>query len=375
VVEVHSNIQERLPVNAKVVTNFCESYPSRFNDTISGDRSNPELLVYPQEETIPPKSSVNVQVKFSPAHCGQHRWAITCEVAGGKVPREYAVVNTFAAAPDANLMPSSFDFGIVYLGIPVQRTTCIKNLSKLPGHFQWSKEVINDSSSLALDCQPQEGVLSPHEIKEISVSLTPKNLGENKYIARCNILGMLHPLELHIRLYVMDISCSYYVDTPLHFCNTHPHTASIDRTRLPTLDFGKRCSLGRIYCLWVAVQNESGLPGMIRVSVTKHDARPFLSHKQFMELTNMCLNRDMKTAGGLGDTHENSMHYFSTYDGCAMAQKKLWSSTCAKAGQGLAVLLSSYEGHIEAWKSWYCQVVCFACMPGTYCDILHFKVR
>jgi hypothetical protein len=114
---------------------------------------------------------------------------------------------------------------------------------------------------------------------------------------------------------------------------------------------------------------------MIHVSVTKHDARPFLSHKQFMELTNMCLNRDMETAGVLGDTRENSIHYFSTYDGCAMAQKKLWSSTCAKAGQGLAVLLSSYEGHIEAWKSWYCEVVCFACMPGAYCDILRFKVR
>ena len=383
-----SNYPKTILKNTSVGNSFHKSSLSRINCNISGDHgdvvvdervlhqiSHPELLLFPPEETVPPKSSVNVKVKYSPLHCGQYRWAITCEVAGGKAPAEYAIVNTLAAAPNVNISPSSFDCGIVYLGLTVQKTVCIQNLSMLPGHYQWSKEMVNDYSSLELDFQPQEGVLSPNGIQEISINLTPKNRGENKYTVLCNVLGMVNPLQLTFRLYVLDMFCSYYVDRFLHFHDMHHRITSIDRTRLPILDFGKRCGLGMTHCLRVTVQNETGISGRIRVSLAKYDVRPLLSPKQIVELTSMCLNWDMKTSGILDDIGQYSMYNFSNENGRAMVRQKLWSSTCAKGGQGLSVLLSSYEGDIEPWKSWHCEVFCFACMPGTYSDILHFKVK
>ncbi|KAI5077122.1 hypothetical protein GOP47_0006946 [Adiantum capillus-veneris] len=351
------------------------------------EHANPcsELLFFPSEGMVSAKEHKIVKVQCKPVMLGQYKWSITCEVAGQKSLSQYVIAQTIATASELYLSPSIIDLGIAYVGLSVQQRVSIHNLSVLPCYFNWSEEIFRSFSFVTVEVQPVEGLLPAHGKQEILFTLTPVEPGEKNFSVTCIAQGMMHPLELNFRVYISGIGCRVNIERPLTFNRfdygktEYSRSAlaglkSIDRSKLPALNFGKRCPLGVVQSLRVLVQNETAVAGTVHASVSFHGLVLALS-ESIEELTGRHVKSKSKGTKILEDCRQVANHQFWTESGCAMSLQRQWASTCMRGGgQDIAMVLSATEGTLKGWGFWDFVVFCYACMPGTYYDILNIMV-
>ncbi|MCO5567886.1 hypothetical protein L7F22_021582 [Adiantum nelumboides] len=345
-----------------------------------------QLFFFPSEGMLSAKENKIVRVQCKPVASGKYNWAITCEIAGEKFLSQYVIARTIATASKLYLSPSIIDLGVTYLGLSVQQTVSIHNLSALPCCFNWSKEVCKSFSFVTVEVQPIEGILPAQGKQEILFTLMALEPGEKNFVVTCIAQGMMHPLELSFRVYISGIGCRVYVEQPLKFNRLDyskteyrksalSSLKSIDRSKLPALNFGKRCPLGVVQSMRVIVQNETAVAGRVHASVTYYGLVPAPPEESIEELTGKHVKLKPKETKVLGDCREVANRQFWCESGCAMSLQRQWASTCIRGGsQGIAMVLSTTKGTLKGWGFWDFEVFCYACMPGTYFDVLNIVV-
>ena len=104
---------------------------------------------------------VMLQVTCLAAAPGLLSSVLECYSQGGR--SHHLAVTAMVAAPMLALDAPVLELGASYVGVRVQRSVLLRNLTQLPTGFAWEAGGYGDEGQLTVDVEPQSGMLSPGE--------------------------------------------------------------------------------------------------------------------------------------------------------------------------------------------------------------------
>ena len=324
------------------------------------------------------------------------------------------------------------DLGFTYIGVPVQRTLQLTNLSNLPAEFAWNavvgegQEAILENFDITFDAP--SGSLSEKEVKEIVVTFNAKKAGNVDIMFACDVVGMPIPLGFNLKTVSKGLLVSYTLaqDEPLQLKPGEPlGIQGTDATPpaegnepsnvriVPTLNFGEECQLMTRQKLRLVLRNYSeiattynifaeGFPGeevpdhlkMFTVDAGK----PADGEESSTAKTNSVprppqttstkspSRRGKKGKTGkkkkkkgviLGDRHESSEQFRSEkgHEHILKKSQSVENQAILVKGRGTAFVMTPATGKLGPWGTQYIDIVCYNDMPGNYADYICCKIE
>ena len=158
-----------------------------------------QMRFRPGHGTIAANSECTVELICTAGRRPQRlRTCVRCDVDGGK--STYIHVRGEVQAPKVFLDVSSVDLGHTYIGVPVQRTFRLTNLSNLPAYFNWDEPARHgkNAETVARNWQtaftPASGTLASKATLDVTFTFTARRPGRVDALFSCDIEGMSYPL-------------------------------------------------------------------------------------------------------------------------------------------------------------------------------------
>ena len=158
----------------------------------------------PSSGSLPPFGEVEVQVTFKPDKPCKLVDRIVCKVQDGTL--RYTEIVGAAETPAACLVKSRADFGTAYVGVVMEATIQVQNLTNLRSAYATET---HETDSFAVSFATPSGALEPASTQDLTVLFTAKTTGEARAVVHLLVDGMKEPLCLEVVADVRGLSVDY----------------------------------------------------------------------------------------------------------------------------------------------------------------------
>ena len=209
----------------------------------------------------------------------------TCatRAAAGGLPAapQHVALRGEVQAPKVYLKETGLALGTVYVGVPVERTVTLANLSNLATRFKWERPG-GPSSAFHLDFSPAQDELAAKEVRDVTVTFVAQHAGVIDEVLGCRVFGMSLPLGFSLTGTAKAAVLAYELlgpDEPPPPALAPPDAPQLpDGVSLPPqppppkLDFGAGVPLFERKTVRVAIRNLSAVAASFSVRPTKYPA-------------------------------------------------------------------------------------------------------
>lgn len=333
-------------------------------------------------------------------------------------------------APNVFLSPPKLALGTTYLGVALQRTMQLVNVSNLEASFKFV-ELMGVSKAYAVEFAPKTGTLRSKETLLVTLTYTPKQAGKTTALFACTVRGLPAPLGVEVVTNQKGLVLSYELlppatESPLYQppLPLSPHETALARdiavadsdlepdtmnplSAVPRLHFGDAIPLGQRSVVHVLIRNLSGIEAVIDLEAKRFPAST-RSGSKTPQLSSLSASRSnnshesplskgtrrsqrgplsttttvhgtkssqayTKTARKkllISDAHEQPMRFQSNsgLDYLRQCAEDAENRDVLDQGHGVAFQLRPNQLRIPPWEQRVVAVVCFNNMPGSYAD-------
>jgi hypothetical protein len=196
-------------------------------------------------------------------------------------------------APKVYLEESVVDLKNTYIGVSVETTIHVKNLSNLPAEFSFSRVIDPDNESVhsIFDIQfsPNEGVLTEKEYLTVKIKYTALKAGRVDCMFALDVAGMEFPLGFQLNTISKGLLVTYTLrdSTPDQLLPCVPlgqgwkdseppsEGGKEPNARIvPALDFGDDCPLQKRRRLQLVIRNYSAIPTSFSLEMKSYPGAP-----------------------------------------------------------------------------------------------------
>ena len=332
-------------------------------------------------------------------------------------------------APKVYIEQDVVDLKNTYIGVPVETTITVKNLSNLPAEFNFSRVIdassANVHSIFDIQFSPESGVLSEKELLIVKIRYTALKAGRVNCLFALDVAGMEFPLGFRLNTISKGLLVTYTLrdavpnllppchpigqgwkdDSPPFEGCKEPNARIV-----PVLDFGEDCPLQKRRRLQLVIRNYSAIPTSFSLEMKSYpgaeeveEPRAVISFEPSApsaappstrglggpsgpssgmtgrasstggsKRTSASTRRSGRGGGLLGDQHESTQQYRSKNGRAYIedkTQKKIDQSTL-RHGLGAAFIITPSIGALPPWGSVTVDVISCNDMPGAYRDEL-----
>ena len=196
-------------------------------------------------------------------------------------------------APKVYLEESIVDLKNTYIGVSVETTIHVKNLSNLPAEFSFSRVIDSDSESVHsifdITFSPSEGVLTEKEYLVVKVKYTALKAGRVNCMFALDVAGMEFPLGFQLNTISKGLLVTYTLrdSAPEQLLPCAPLGQGWKDTSppceggkepnariVPALDFGDDCPLQKRRRLQLVIRNYSAIPTSFALEMKSYPGAP-----------------------------------------------------------------------------------------------------
>ncbi|CAK4690277.1 hypothetical protein AeMF1_002479 [Aphanomyces euteiches] len=262
--------------------------------------------------------------------------------------------------PHVYLSQTQIQLGTTYLGVSVQHTIELVNVSNLAAPFKWSEPQLRHASKpYSVEISPQKGILASKETLPIQMTFTGRAPGYTEVLLACQVQGMRECLGLELTTLQKGLVLSYEVvdeAKSVDFGVVSP-TAAVSSS-LPKLHFGDDVPLFERKTLRLLIRNHSGITATVAVDARKYNAAPC----DATSTTNALEPREHAFQSQAGKAYKSNQ--------ATQRQDRLRLS----AGLGVAFVCSPSTCVIPPWSHALVEITALNNMAGRYVDEIVVKV-
>lgn len=317
---------------------------------------------YPVEGIIQPNQTQSIAVHFNPNELGTFRSFLECQIADSKAC--YLPVHAEVQRPNVVLSKSELLIEEAFVDVTQTSQVTITNTTLLPSEFQWNKVsslTEDQSDQVSITCEPESGVLKPHEHLNIQISLTFHTLGVVEFFLPCTVKEMLPPVVLAVKAVVKGLNVDFSLPNIQDLENKESDIRNND-----IMEFGDNVLIGTPVCALLMMENRSAIQTTFSVCAKQFPAaRVPTPPKGDMKKSKSFGSRPLlsKTA--------NIADYNSKTEEQA---KKDYAKSILRGARGVAFVCSPDSGELQAFEKKVISVTAYSDMWGEYNDVLICKV-
>ncbi|OQR92208.1 hypothetical protein ACHHYP_03955 [Achlya hypogyna] len=256
--------------------------------------------------------------------------------------------------------------GTTYIGVPVQATCQLINVSNLPASFKWV-EPQGRSKAYSIEFEPKIGNLVSKQSLTITVTFTGRVPGLTNAVFACNVRGLLAPLGFELSTLQKGLVLSYELlkpNDPIPILL--PHTDAPAGVLLPKLQFGEEVALFERKTLRLLIRNHSGIPAKVSFEAKKYSpATTETPPENFLEPPQhvfQSLHVTWRLTYIVGQQYK------------AEQANVLEDRRILSLGHGVAIVCYPSALTIAEWEQAVVLITCFNNMSGRYVDDIIVKL-
>jgi hypothetical protein len=301
---------------------------------------------------------------------------VTCATRNGGswAPPQFMSIRGEVQAPKVYLKETSVPLGVVYVGVPVERSLTLVNLSNLSTKFKFERPG-GSSPAFTLAFEPRSGELEAKQVLTISIKYTALTAGVVDEVLGCKVFGCSLPLGFGLRATAKAAVLAYELledgqEPPVALCDPRevqlPDDVQLPVVPpLPSLDFGDDVPLFERIKMRIAVRNLSAIAASFNFGCNKYPAEPLPPEP--VRFANKILD----------DAHdvENTFQSVAgrTYISKRLLQKQ--DSMVLKKGNGVAFAVEPSCGQLTPWGVTVVTITAFNNMASLFNDTLSCEVE
>lgn len=298
--------------------------------------------------------------------------------------------------PDVFLSTRHLAIGTSYLGVERHQTFELINASNLETAFKFV-EPEGASQASTVTFAPTQGLLHSKERLVVTLSYTPRQLGQYTTLLACSVRGLPGPLGFEVTSHHKGLVLSYkLVQTPLHSDNgvaasssafelpKAPKEIALERgislaqcalepdinpsSNVPQLAFGDSVPLGETRVITLLIQNYSGIDALVAFEASKYPAAVVEKH----QLASTFTTSAHKPMTRLSDAQDYE-HRYQSETGRAYCRQRAEQDQLRQLlrfNRGVAFIVSPAHVSVPPWDQALVQVSCVSNMPGPYVDTI-----
>ncbi|EQC37574.1 hypothetical protein, variant [Saprolegnia diclina VS20] len=259
--------------------------------------------------------------------------------------------------PQVYLTITRINLGTTYIGVPVQATCQLINVSNLPASFKWV-EPQGRSKAYTIEFEPKAGNLISKESLTITVTFTGRVPGFTNAVFACNVRGLLAPLGFELSTLQKGLVLSYELLKPNDpLPELVPHTDAPAGALLPKLQFGEEVALFERKTLRLLIRNHSGIPAKVSFEAKKYAAATTETPPE-----------------NLLEPPQNVFQSAQGQQYKAEQANVLEDRRVLSLGHGVALVCYPAALTIAEWEQAVVHITCFNNMSGRYVDDIIVKL-
>ena len=251
------------------------------------------ILFNPSSGVLGPGKKTPVTVMCFSGQLPQRlRFPLECNVEHSNQPT-FCRSRAEVQAPKVYIKESIVDLKNTYIGVPVETTIHVKNLSNLPAEFKFSRVIDKDNENIhnIFDIQfsPNEGCLSEKEELTVTIRYKALKAGRVNCMFALDVAGMEFPLGFQLNTISKGLLVTYTLQNNvaelvrpcaplgLGWKDTNPPAEGCKEPNariVPVLDFGEECPLQKRRRLQLVIRNYSAIPTSYSLSMKSYPGAP-----------------------------------------------------------------------------------------------------
>ena len=348
-------------------------------DTFAIDHDCCELSFEPARFVVGPKATGRTLIRCAAGKLPE-RLRARCTVqtrsaAGGHwAPPQYTSIRGEVQAPKVYLKETSVPLGVVYVGVPVERTLTLVNLSNLATKFKFERPG-GASPAFALTFAPQSGELEAKQTLKIVITYAALTAGVVDEVLGCKVFGCALPSGFALRATAKNAVLAYELlaegqAPPLPLADPS-HVQLPDGVDLPLipplppLNFGEDVPLFERRTLRIAVRNLSAIAAPFSLAPQKYAAQKLKQPPP-------------KFKGHIMDGSNNEANAFQSEMGRKHVRKRQIEKEDASylsQGAGVAFSVAPSSGVLVPWGVLIVEVTAYNNMASYFVDTLSCEVK
>ncbi|OQS04639.1 hypothetical protein THRCLA_12212 [Thraustotheca clavata] len=259
--------------------------------------------------------------------------------------------------PQVYLTVTKVNLGTTYIGVPVQATCQLINVSNLPASFKWV-EPQGRSKAYNIEFEPKIGSLESKQTLIITITFTGRVPGFTNAVFACNVRGLLAPLGFELSTLQKGLVLSYELLKPNDPIPVLvPHTDAPGGALLPKLQFGEEVALFERKTLRLLIRNHSGIPAKVSLEAKKYKAAATETPPENLLEPSQ---RVFQSAKG---------QQYKAEQANVLEDRRILS-----LGHGVAIVCYPASLVIAEWEQAVVLITCFNNMSGRYVDDIIVKL-